>query len=147
LASLASYFDVCLIDTPPFLGVAMASAVLASDYLMSPVEMEAYSLQGMEMMLTVVGNLRQQNPGLEFLGMLPNKLEKRKPRHQANLAALRDAYPGFVMPTAIGARDSIAEALGEKKPVWRITKTAARTAKKEVRGMTDFVFDRMGLAA
>lgn len=147
LAALAGSFDVCLIDTPPSLGVAMTSAVLAADYFMSPVEIEAYSMKGMEQLLTVVGHLREGNPKLEFLGMLPNKLELRKPRHQANLAALREAYPDFVMPVTIGVRDSIAEALGEKKPVWRIDKTAAREAKKEVRGVADFIFNRMGLAA
>lgn len=146
LAALGDHFDVCLIDTAPSLGVAMTAAVLSSDYLMSPVELEAYSLQGMKKMVTVIGNLRKQNPKLRFLGMLPNKVDARKPRHIANLAALRQAYPTLVLPISIGARDSIAEALGEGVPVWKVRKTAARTAAKEVRAMASHVYEQMGLA-
>ena len=47
IEALGEFFDVCLIDTAPSLGVAMTAAVLAADYMLSPVEMEAYSLQGM----------------------------------------------------------------------------------------------------
>ena len=143
---LADYFDVCLIDTPPSLGVAMTAAVLAADYMISPVEMEAYSLQGMRMMVSVIGNLRKQNPKLRFLGMVPNKVDARKPRHVKNLVDLQTTYPQLVLPISVGARDSIAEALGEQMPVWKIKKTAARTASKEVRALTDYVFTKMEIA-
>jgi chromosome partitioning protein len=144
---LSEFFDVCLIDTPPSLSVAMTAAVLTADYMLSPVEMEAYSLQGMKKMVAVIGNLRKQNPKLRFLGMVPNKVDARKPRHVKNLAALQQAYPKLVLPFRIGARDSIAEALGERKiPVWKIKKTAAREAAKEVRALTDYVFTKMEIA-
>jgi len=143
IEALDDIFDVCLIDTAPSLGVAMTAAVLAADYMLSPVEMEAYSLQGMKKMVAVISNLRKQNPKLRFLGMVPNKVDARKPRHVANLAALQQAYPQLVLPFSVGARDSIAQALGEKVPVWKIKKTAARKAIKEVRGLADYVFTKM----
>lgn len=146
IAALDEYFDVCLIDTAPSLGIAMTAAVLAAEYMLSPIELEAYSLQGMKKMVAVIGNLRQANPKLRFLGMVPNKVDARKPRHVNNLAALKEAYPQLIMPFSVGARDSIAEALGEQMPVWRIKKTAARVAAKEVRAMADFVFKKMEIA-
>jgi chromosome partitioning protein len=144
---LGEFFDVCLIDTAPSLGIAMTAAILSADYMLSPIEMEAYSLQGMKKMVAVVGNLRRQNPKLKFIGMLPNKVDARKPRHIKNLAIIREAYPQLVMPFSVGSRDSIAEAVGElKKPVWKLGKTAARKAAQEVRAMTNFVFEKMELA-
>jgi len=143
---LGEFFDLCLIDTAPSLGVAMTAAVLAADYMLSPVEMEAYSLQGMKKMIAVISNLRKQNPKLRFLGMVPNKVDTRKPRHIANLAALQQAYPQLILPLSIGARDSIAQALGERMPVWKIKKTAARKATQEVRGLADYVFTQMEIA-
>lgn len=140
---LGEYFDVCLIDTPPSLGVAMGAGVLVADYLLSPVEVEAYSLQGMQKMVAVVGNLKKGNPRLQFIGMIPNKVDARKPRHINNLEVLRKSYPSLVLPFSIGARDSIAQALGERKPVWKIRKTAAREAAKEVRAVADYVFEKM----
>ena len=96
IAALGEFFDVCLIDTAPSLGVAMTAAVLAADYMLSPVEMEAYSLQGMKKIVAVIGNLRKQNPKLRFLGMVPNKVDARKPRHVSNLATLQQAYPQLI---------------------------------------------------
>lgn len=144
--ALGEFFDVCLIDTAPSLGVAMTAAVLAADYMLSPIEMEAYSLQGMKKMVAVISNLRKQNPKLRFLGMVPNKVDARKPRHVNNLATLQQAYPQLILPFSIGARDSIAEALGEKMPVWRMKKTAARKATQEVRALADYVFKKMEIA-
>lgn len=146
IAALGEFFDVCLIDTTPSLGVGMSAAVLASDYMLSPLEMEAYSLQGMKKMVTVISNLRRMNPKLRFLGMVPNKVNRAKPRHVANLEKLQAAYPQLVLPFSIGSRDSIAEALGEQMPVWRIKKTAARLATKEVRAMAEYVFTKMEIA-
>lgn len=143
IEALSAYVDVCLIDTAPSLGIAMTAAVLAADYMLSPIEMEAYSLQGMKKMVTVIGNLRKANPGLKFIGMIPNKVDARKPRHVDNLALLQQAYPALVLPFSIGARDSIAQALGEQMPVWKIKKTAARKASEEVRRLADYVFNTM----
>jgi len=144
--ALSEFFDVCLIDTAPSLGVAMTAAVLAADYMLSPIEMEAYSLQGMKKMVAVISNLRKQNPKLQFLGMVPNKVDARKPRHVNNLAALQQAYPQLVLPLSVGVRDSIAQALGEQMPVWKIKKTAARKATQEVRKLADYVFTKMEMA-
>lgn len=146
LAVLAESFDVCLVDTAPSLGVAMTAALLAADYMLSPIEMEAYSLQGMKKMVAVVSNLRKENPRLRFLGMLPNMVDGRKQRHINNLEALRQAYPQLVLPISVGNRDSIAEALGEQMPVWKVRKTAARKATQEVRALADYVFTKMEIA-
>jgi chromosome partitioning protein len=146
VAELRKRFDVCLIDTAPTLGVSMTAAVLTADYMLSPIEMEAYSLQGMKKMVSIVGNLRKMNPTLRFLGMVPNKVDARKPRHMTNLHALQTAYPKLVLPFRVGARDSIAEALGEHMPVWKIKKTAARAAQKEVRDLANYVFKEMELS-
>lgn len=143
---LEDHFDVCIIDTAPSLGVGMTSALLSSDFIMTPIEMEAYSLRGMKMMVSLFTNLRQQNPKLKFLGMLPNRVDSRKPRHIANLDELKKAYAQLLMPVSIGARDSIAEALGAQMPVWHIKRTAARKAIKEVRGLADYVYKKMELA-
>lgn len=140
---LGEFFDVCLIDTPPSLGVPMTSALLAADYTLSPIQLEAYSLQGMKQMVSIIGNLRQQNPALSFLGMVPNMVDARKPRHLSNLLWLKKTYPQLIMPVSIGLRDSIAEALGQKIPVWKVRKTAARKASQEVRSMADHVYKMM----
>ena len=143
LDAISDYFDVLLIDTPPSLGVIMSSAVIVSDYMLSPLEMEAYSLQGFQKMVTVINNLRKLNPSLKFLGMVPNKVDGRKPRHVKNLSTLRQSYPDLMVPFSIGLRDSIAQALGERMAVWDVKKTAARVASNEVRALAQYVVEKM----
>lgn len=136
-------FDVCLIDTAPSLGVSLAAALIAADYVLSPIELEAYSIQGIEKMAAAITHIRQANPELQFLGMVPSKVDGRNPRHGRHLDQLRQAYPNLIIPASIGLRSSIADALASKMPVWKIKKTAARKAAKEVRALADLVFQKM----
>jgi len=139
----AGGFDFCLIDTAPSLGVAMASALAVADYVVSPIELEAYSFQGITSMAKTISNIRNQvNPNLRWLGMIPAKYDARNPRHINNLAELKKAYPALVL-NPVGNRSSIAEALATSRPVWDIAKTAARKAALEVRAVNKQIFDMM----
>ena len=98
-------------------------------------------------MVTTVANLRRANPGLQFLGMVPSKVDARNPRHVRHLLELRQAYPQLMIPAPVGLRSSIADALASGVPVWKIRKTAARKAGQEVRALADYVFRKMEIAA
>jgi len=147
ISSLAKAgFDVCLIDTAPSLGVTMAAALLAADYVLSPIELEAYSIQGIKKMVTTIANVRKMNRKLHFLGMVPSKVDGRNPRHGRHLKELEQAYPQLMIPTGVGLRSSIADALATGVPVWKIKKTAARKATKEIRALADHVFTKMEIS-
>lgn len=145
-ALAAQGFDVCLMDTAPGLGVALVAALYAADCVLSPIELEAYSIQGIKMMLTTIMNVRKENTGLQFLGMVPSKVDARNPRHVRHLAELQAAYPQLMVPVSIGLRSSIADALASGVPVWKIKKTAARKAAQEMRGLAAHVFEKMEFA-
>lgn len=153
MATLAEQgFDLCILDTAPTLGQGLATALLASDFVLSPIELEAYSIQGIQKMLTTIRNIRAglpgigANPGLQFLGMLPSKVDGRNPRHVKHLEELNAAYPQLMIPTTIGLRSSIADALSSGVPVWKIRKTTARKATTEVRALANYVFNKMEIA-
>jgi len=147
MEALSEFFDVCFIDTAPNTNVPMLTAALVSDFLLSPIEVETYSLEGVKKLAKVVGDLREQNPELEFIGMVPNRVDFRKPRHVANLSDLRNsAFAELLAPIQLGSRDSIAESLGMKIPVWEIRKTAARQAVKEAKALGQYVFEKMEIA-
>lgn len=136
-------FDVCLIDTAPGLGVALVAALYAADCVLSPIELEAYSIQGIKMMLTTIMNVRKENTQLQFLGMVPSKVDARNPRHVRHQVELQQAYPSLMAPASIGLRSSIADALASGVPVWKIRKTAARKATQELRELAQYVFEKM----
>lgn len=138
-------FDLCLIDTAPSLGITMAAALLGGEYVLSPIELEAYSIQGIRKMLLTVNNIKKANSGLSFLGMAPSKVDGRNPRHRQHLTELSSAYPDWILPTHVGLRSSVADALASKRPVWTIKKTAARKAASEMQGLGALVFKKMGV--
>lgn len=138
--------DVCLVDTAPSLGNAMVAALMSASHVLSPIELEAYSIQGIEKMLTTIRGVRRVNKRLAFLGMLPSRVDNRNPRHAAHLTELTEAYESLVLPVTVPLRSSIADALALGVPVWRIKKTAARAAAREVRTMTNHVATMMECA-
>ena len=138
-----SGFDVVLIDTAPALGVSLAAALYAADCVLSPIELEVYSIQGIKKMLTTIANVRKMNTKLKFLGMVASKVDARNPRHVRHQNELKAAYPQLMIPGSIGLRSSIADALASGVPVWKIKKTAARKATLEVRALAAYVYEKM----
>lgn len=137
--------DVVLIDTPPTLGNGLVMALLTADYVLSPIELEAYSIQGISLMLKLIKNLSAKNPKLRFLGMVVSKFDARNPRQVANLKEITAVWPNFVLNEKIGLRTSIAESLAAKIPVWKIRKTAARKAAQEIMAVGNSVAMKIGM--
>ncbi|MCV5676224.1 ParA family protein, partial [Escherichia coli] len=54
LAALASQFDHCVIDTPPTLGLRMSAALIVANHVLSPIELEEYSIDGITKMLQTI---------------------------------------------------------------------------------------------
>jgi len=146
LSRLAAEYDLCVIDTAPGLGIAKAAALHVADAVISPVEMEAYSIEGIKQTMITVLNARTQNPKLSFLGILPSRVDTRSPRQMANLNQVRDAHSALMAPLVIGLRSSVAEALAHGIPVWKLRKTSARAAGAEMRALGQYVLAKVGVA-
>lgn len=146
LEKLAPHFRLCVIDTPPGLGHALVAALHAADAVISPVEMEAYSIQGIQYMMRAILSARQRNPKLQFLGVVPSRVDRRSPRQVQNLAQVQSAHASLLAPLVIGLRSSVAEAQALGQPVWHSKKTTARAAANEMRALGQHVLDKMGIA-
>lgn len=145
LERLAPQYDLCVIDTAPAAGLRMVAALNAADYVVSPIELETYSIQGITSMLQTVHGVQQRfNPKLKFVGMLPSRFNSHSPAQKAALSDLLKAHPNLVLPFAISLRTSTAESLTERVPVWRIGKTSAREAGKEMKAALAGIVERMG---
>ncbi len=143
LSILAAKFDYCLIDTAPSLGVRLTAAMVVSDYVLSPIELETYSMQGIKMMLQTLSNIKSYNPNMKFLGMVASKFDSRNPRQKENLKEIRMSQPTLLIEPTIGLRSSVATAIAQGVPVWEIKKSSARVAGKEMKIFTDYVFKKM----
>jgi chromosome partitioning protein len=146
---IAPHFDYCIIDTPPTASVLQIAPLTAADFVISPIEMEDYSMQGVaDMLKTIMGVRQRYNPGMAFLGMLPNRLKGTSPRQKAALTDLLTKYPQYVFAAdkgaRIGERQAIPEALAEGIPVWKLKKSAARDAADEMLNVLKLVAEKVG---
>jgi len=120
--------------------------MLAAQFVLSPIELDDYSIDGTTQLLqTVVGIQQRFNTGLKFLGMLPNRLNSASVAQKTALQSMLARYPSFMVPAKIGNRSSIPEALRAQIPVWRLQKTAAREAGQEMLHAFGVIARRMEL--
>ena len=73
LRRFADDFDLCIIDTPPLLGVRLIASLAASDYVVTPVSLGLYELAGVGDLIQTIHVVRTQglNPKLKHIGILP----------------------------------------------------------------------------
>lgn len=144
VTALRRHFDAIVIDTPPNLGLRMGAALFACDYVLCPIELEEFSLDGVtDMLKTIFGMRQKHNPGLKLLGVLPNRFNPHSARQKEALENLIANYAEFMVPTKISTRSAIPEALAAGVPVWRLAKSSAREASAEVLRAFELLRDKM----
>ncbi|GJD94451.1 ParA family protein [Methylobacterium iners] len=148
LTVAAGGFDVAVIDTPPTFGVRNLAALIGARYVLAPIDLDEYAIDGIEALLRNVTGVKQRfNPDLTFLGLMPNRLQATSPRQRANLETLvRNVGPRYLFDGVIPQRSALSEALSEKKPVWALTKTSARETGREIRAVFARIASRMEIA-
>src|SRR5262249_1459259 len=68
---LVKSYEYILIDTPPTLGLITVNALVASDYLIVPIQPSYFALEGTDDLLDTVEKVKARpNPKLEVLGVL-----------------------------------------------------------------------------
>lgn len=78
LEKVAKDYDYCVIDTAPTLGLLTLNALTAADRVIIPLNLEVYSLQGMEQLSGFIENVRKYtNKELSISGLLITKYNER----------------------------------------------------------------------
>jgi chromosome partitioning protein len=130
-------FDVCIIDTPPQLGIRVVAALIASHASVAPVDLGDYSLIGIKRMMEFQARVAAHFSvvGPEFYGLIASRFDRKSPRERALYEQLVEAAQEGVpiFPHAMTKRDPYARSSSERMPPWKMTGTAAREAAAEVR--------------
>lgn len=110
IQGISSGYDFCVIDTAPTLGLLTLNALTAADYVIIPMNMEIYSLQGMEQLAGFIENVRKYtNSTLKVSGLLLTKYNERLNLTQAlqgNIEAAAKVMNTVIYDTKI--RESVA---------------------------------------
>jgi chromosome partitioning protein len=144
LAGMGGRFDVCVIDTSPYPDVRYLAALAATDFVLSPLQLNQEAIDGVGLLLNhpEVGLRRIKvalNPNLRFIGLLPVMIEAT-PFQKANLIEIVQRYSSLLISLSdapgdvarIWKRSAVAEAQAAGEQLWEMKKTAARDAWKEI---------------
>lgn len=143
LRAVAEGYDVVVVDTPPSMGFGMLAPLLASDYAFSPIVPDAYGVQGVKSLFARIKSVRGgQNPGLRYLGLLPNRVRAADREQIAVLKELRAKLGSSLLPCEVAERAAIAAAAHKGRAVWdKPSGGAAKVAAREMRAAVDHVLE------
>ena len=110
LKEISDNYDFCVIDTAPTLGLLTLNALTAADFAIIPMNLEVYSLQGMEQLAGFIQNIHENtNSKLKISGLLLTRYNERLNLTQAlkgNVEKAAEVMDTVVYDTKI--RESVA---------------------------------------
>lgn len=135
-------FDVCIIDTNPNPDIRQLSALVVSDYVLSPLQLNQEAIDGIGDLLNhdTIGIRKIKaviNPKLNLIGILPNMVEPT-PFQRDNFRELSAHFAKLLIPMEVGfaaikKNTAIPEAQAAGIPVWKLGKTSARDAWVQIK--------------
>lgn len=146
LRQFSAEFDLCLIDTPPLLGIRLMASLAASDYVVTPVGVGLYELAGVADLMQTIHVVRTQgfNPRLKHVGILPMKTNSRSKEELEGLNALRARYGEAILPETLPERFPVRQATANRRPVWVSTRGAGHIkAAQEWRAACESILGRL----
>ncbi len=108
--SQSSGADFCVIDAPPSFSEVVYGALLGSDYLLVPIELKRFSLDGIEGVLEAFIAAQEHNPNLELLGLLPSRFDAVKQVERDALVTVAESFERLLVPHAIRNRTAYVQA-------------------------------------
>ena len=118
IARVAQEYDYVIIDLPPSLSLLTVNGMIASNYLLLPVQTEFYALEGVAQLLESMKLVRKAtNPNLQLLGVLATMYDKRTSLSAQVLAEIKKYFKDKTFETTIPRNVRIAEAPSHGAPV------------------------------
>ena len=122
-------YDYILIDAPPTLGGWVMNILLASDYLLIPVEASPWGLFGLANMFEFLGKAQKESPRLELLGVAITKVDVRKNYFKQTMEILKELENVRIFDTCIRVDSAVEWAQDNSSPVVAYKKSS-RSAKE-----------------
>lgn len=145
LAALAPQYDLCLMDTPPTLGMRLIASLAAADFLVTPVSMGLYEKAGVEELIRTIATIRNTyNKKMNYMGILPMKTNMRRRSEVEQLAELKAEAGSSMMDVHLPERAAVRNAVDARMPVWLHGRGASdRKAAAEWRSACNLILDRV----
>ena len=111
-------YDFIIIDLPPSLSLLTVNGMIASDYLLLPVQTEFYALEGVAQLLESMKLvMKQANPNLRLLGVVATMYDKRTSLSAQVFSEIEKYFKNLTFKTTIPRNVRVAEAPSHGVPV------------------------------
>ena len=118
IRTIESNYDYIIIDSPPSLSLLTVNGMIASNYLLLPVQTEFYALEGVAQLLESMKLvMRQANPNLRLLGVLATMYDKRTSLSAQVYDEIKKYFKQLTFKTTIPRNVRVAEAPSHGVPI------------------------------
>ena len=135
--------EFCIIDAPPSLGAVVYGAMLAADYLLIPIELKKFSIDGVERVLEAFFKVQEINPDIQLLGILPSRFDAVKETERAALVTLAESFQSVLVPHAIRNRVAYEQAAQLGSSVNEIKSRSGKEASQEFGAFYAWFYDKV----
>ncbi|MGE6648473.1 ParA family protein [Shewanella colwelliana] len=120
IKKLESEYDFIIIDCPPNLTLAPQNALVASDFIITPIIPDFYSFLGLPLLINRVKKLREDlEIDVSFLGCVFTRVEQNTRLHSEFIPKIRDVCAGddiYSFSTIIPKNIKVSEASSSSSP-------------------------------
>ncbi len=118
LESVKNEYDFILIDCPPNLGKATRIALVASDYVIIPIQCHDWAVKGCQKILKHIERVKKRvNPNLNLLGININRFNSRRKIENTYYQILQDTFTSKMFQTVVKDNVPYVEAITAKLPI------------------------------
>lgn len=99
IGPLDDLYEYVVIDTPPELGVMTANSLLAATHVLVPIELAAFSLDGLNDVLGTIERVKRRiNPQLCLLGLQPTRCSFQRSEQVEIYEGLQNRHGDLLLP-------------------------------------------------
>ena len=118
IRTIESNYDYIIIDSPPSLSLLTVNGMIASNYLLLPVQTEFYALEGVAQLLESMKLvMKQANPNLRLLGVVATMYDKRTSLSAQVYNEIKKYFKQLAFKTTIPRNVRVAEAPSHGVPI------------------------------
>ena len=98
MEGLERFYDYVVIDNMPSLGILTINSLMASDYVIVPIEPTFLAYKGLEMINQTIGEVKKYNTKLELFGVIITMMDLRTNHAKEIIGRIRESFPTFSQP-------------------------------------------------